>query len=403
MSGFFNEIEVDKRPLHLGESSCKQCGLSSKVTSPKMPYSGECRKGIYIVSEVPTKTEDATGRQFSGTSGTYLRDILNEYGLDLNRDCRYGYAVRCKTPECSSISDYIKACQPSLLKDISEYKPKLVLLLGAGAVRSFILPRVSLNKSTEIKTWRGFCIPDQEYKAWLCPSYAPGMINFERKDALSLIVMKDLTNALEHLDKPILDYAKYLSKVTQLTSNDDIIRVLTEFSHGDALVAFDYEATGLKLYRSGHRIISCGIARGKECYAFMYNDALFEAWRTFLKSETPKTVAHAPYEQHASKVMFKTWVNNLVHDTVLAAHVLDNRSGISGLKFQTYVNFGIADYDSNMKAYKSATDKEQALMGSHAFNRMERAPVKTILTYNGLDALWTLKLAVKQMRIIQSW
>jgi len=93
-------------------------------------------------------------------------------------------------------------------------------------------------------------------------------------------------------------------------------------------------------------------------------------------------------------------VQNWGFDSMLAAHILDNRTGISGLKFQTYVNFGIIDYDSDINQYLKATRD-----GANSFNKVRELAEtergrKKLLTYCALDSLYEYRLATKQMNLI---
>jgi hypothetical protein len=85
-------------------------------------------------------------------------------------------------------------------------------------------------------------------------------------------------------------------------------------------------------------------------------------------------------------------------DTMLAAHVLDNRPGISGLKFQAYVRYGIGGYNTEVKPYLESPGKN-----GNAHNRIEEL-IKTatgrqrLLVYCGMDALLERRLALDQMK-----
>jgi hypothetical protein len=79
------------------------------------------------------------------------------------------------------------------------------------------------------------------------------------------------------------------------------------------------------------------------------------------------------------------------------AHILDNRRGITGLKFQTYVNFGVTDYDSEISGYLESKDDSA---GANGFNRIEefiqKFGIEPVLTYCGLDSIFGFKLTQLQ-------
>jgi len=78
--------------------------------------------------------------------------------------------------------------------------------------------------------------------------------------------------------------------------------------------------------------------------------------------------------------------------------VIDNRSGISGLKFQAFVGFGVLGYDNEVSPYlKSKYSNEP--------NRImelvqDRESFRKLLIYNGIDSLMEFRLALRQMEEI---
>ena len=109
-------------------------------------------------------------------------------------------------------------------------------------------------------------------------------------------------------------------------------------------------------------------------------------------------IAHnLKFENLWSSIKLKQPVNGWIWDSMLFAHIEDNRQGITGLKFQVYVNFGIIDYDSEIAPYLDSKSKD-----GNAFNRIKeliktREGKEKLLTYCGLDALYGHKLAMRQM------
>jgi hypothetical protein len=88
-------------------------------------------------------------------------------------------------------------------------------------------------------------------------------------------------------------------------------------------------------------------------------------------------------------------------DSMLAAHILDNRPGITGLKFQSYVHFGIVDYNSDVSAYIHSTSKS-----GNEFNSLDKLVQKPmgkdkLLKYCGLDAIHEYRLALLQQEVME--
>ena len=111
-----------------------------------------------------------------------------------------------------------------------------------------------------------------------------------------------------------------------------------------------------------------------------------------------KLAANIKYEDTWTEEILGTTVQGWVWDTMQAAHILDNRTYISSLKFQTYVHFGVIDYDSHMKEFLTSDKKGEH--GCNEFNRIDEAPIKDTLIYNGLDSLYELRLANLQRRLM---
>jgi hypothetical protein len=107
------------------------------------------------------------------------------------------------------------------------------------------------------------------------------------------------------------------------------------------------------------------------------------------------------YEHAWSLIKLKTQVENWDWDTMLMAHILDNRPGITGLKFQTYINFGVIDYSNEIAPYLSGLDEKNG----NSLNRIEEL-IKTesgkekLMKYCALDSIFEYRLAALQKNII---
>lgn len=88
-------------------------------------------------------------------------------------------------------------------------------------------------------------------------------------------------------------------------------------------------------------------------------------------------------------------VSRWVWDTVLAAHVLDNRQGIAGLKFQSFVTLGVPAYDESISEFLKAS-------GNSRLNLVrQEVDLRQLLTYGGMDALATILVAREQRKAMR--
>jgi len=161
------------------------------------------------------------------------------------------------------------------------------------------------------------------------------------------------------------------------------------------LVGMDFETTGLKPDAEGHRIVSCAVATPKKAVAFtLGTDPSVKALLVALIRDTEirKAVWNLQYEQRWSKKLLGHWIARIGWDGLLASHVLNCYPGTCSLKFQTYVRLGIVNYEAGIGQYFKTKDSDS----SNALNSIHKAPVDTLLLYNGLDALFTVWLAQRQ-------
>jgi hypothetical protein len=137
-------------------------------------------------------------------------------------------------------------------------------------------------------------------------------------------------------------------------------------------------------------------------YAFMLTKAIIPMIIEFLSSDVAKIASNLKFEHTWSEVCFGVEVQNWFWDTMLAAHVLDNRSHISGLKFQTFVNFGVFGYDAEVSPFLKGVEKKNA----NSLNRIDEL-IKTesgrqkLLIYCGMDSLFEYRLAMIQHNKLQ--
>ena len=101
------------------------------------------------------------------------------------------------------------------------------------------------------------------------------------------------------------------------------------------------------------------------------------------------------YEDNWLNVLHDIRVNPWAFDTMQAAHILDNRPGITSLKFQAYVRFGVLGYDEEVDPYLKAKSSNEVNRIMELVNSPEG--FRKLMLYNGIDSLMEYRLALKQM------
>lgn len=393
MKGFFDKKETQSVSRPDGKTySCISCGLMKDSTTPKMKPKGSFAKGILNIGVSPNQQDDLHGSPFTGKRGRYLKTALQKHGIDLWEDCLNLNAVNCL---CEKPTPYqLNCCRKSVLQTIKEYQPSVILLHGEAPTVSVIGHRWKQDFGN-IQKWRGWTIPDEEMNAWLCPMLdLDTVITFGEQ--YETIWQQDLTNALSRVNAP---FPKYKKPVI------DVIEELRELdSITGGMVAFDYETTGLKPHAPGHQIISTSVATStNHVYVFMMPEDLKQTrpFRRLLRDLNVGKIAQNMKFEHAwSLVKLGVEVRHWIWDTMQATHIFDNRPGITGLKFQTYVQFGVIDYSSDVAPYLQSAQQD-----SNGINRiMELVNTKEgrekLLKYCALDSIYEYRLAEMQMDTI---
>jgi len=408
--GFFTDQQIEKgsqRYVDLDDTGphCKECGLFKHARSPRMKYTGEGRLKALAIGEGPGEHEDQLGKQFikHAQAGGYLWRELGLHKLDLDRDFWKVNAVNCRpmtsgkwgkvknrAPEKSEL----RYCRPIIEQTIRELQPRFILLMGGKAVESFYIDHF---KEASISRWRGLHIPDLRYNLWVLPLFHPSYITRDKDNAnLTSQYSRDITNAVNFIqgsvDPTPVDYGK---KVRSLFNYHDVLSLLDRIiQHPPERMEFDYETTGLKPFRPGHKILSMSLCFDEqEAYSFpvQYRNHWNRKEYAQIKTRIRKVLRHHMISKEAHNMKFEdVWtseimgveVENWGWDSMIAAHIIDNRRYFTKLKFQTYVNFGFYPYDKPVQKY----------IKGFPFNKMEKCPLDDLLHYGGLDSLFGFML-----------
>jgi uracil-DNA glycosylase family protein len=145
-------IRPDQQPEHLGQ--CRRCMLWEAATQA-VPGAGPHHAPLMLVGEQPGDQEDLQGKPFVGPAGALLDKALDEAGVDRSRvyvtnavkhfkwEPR-GKRRMHKTPAQREVD----ACHYWIERELAEHDPKVVVALGATALKSVLQkPTVKLQAS----------------------------------------------------------------------------------------------------------------------------------------------------------------------------------------------------------------------------------------------------------------
>jgi DNA polymerase-1 len=406
--GFFSNNELvkkTKKEIDIDQLNpdCGKCGLYKNCIHPKIKYTGEGKKEILIISDYPGKQEDEFGIHLVGENGDFLKKELKRIKISLHKDCWKIAAVNCSPPLRTIPSHkHLKCCYPMVQQTILKLKPKVIILLGNIAVTSLFGEDFS-NRT--ILRWRAHQIPDEKFKCFILPLFAPYQLIKQAKDKnLQATFRRDLKRINVCLKKSFEESINYEQYVTILQDFKRVKTLLKRILKRKQTISFDYETTGLKPHRNGHKIVTIGVSVSPtKAYAFPFDFKSFwtkkelheikSLWHKIIADKDIKKICHnIKFEDSWSAIRIGSRIQKIHWDAMIAQKIIDNRAASTGLKFQTFIRYGVRPYDKTIAPFLKAKGE---------FNTVEQAPLKDLLIYNGLDCIFTHMLYKDQKSYLE--
>lgn len=376
--GFFDDDEISATV-----KGCGDCPIQHKVHCKDFCGLINPRARILIVDEHPWSSQIEADDWDVGSHASWLLKTLRECGINQG-NASFVHAKRC----CHS--DYSEQCVSRLINDIVTLKPRVVMLCGDQSIQAIIGKKFPSLCATSIV--QGYVIPEQEYKCFVVPNY--GSKHFDiigRNPAIDTLFRKNVNRCLEYSRREFTPYTPIDCRV--VSSIDDVSRYLARARK--EIVAIDFETTGLKPHRKGHKVLTVGLGFADVAVAFVVTDDNKAMIADYLACSSPKLIYNLSFECLWAKVFFGVTINNIVADVMLQAHLLDGKTGILSLDKQVYLHFGIASWDAFGREKASCEQGH----GANSFNRLEavvkHGDVHSLLKYNAMDCAATMMLYQK--------
>lgn len=349
-----------------------------------MPVYGQGRKKILVLGEAPGKDEDEQGRPFVGKSGEYLRRALGECGINLDKDAWTTNALICRPPRnATPDNDQIGYCRPNVLNALDEVKPNVVITLGRVALVS-LLKGIWTDDVGPMERWAGWKIPHEKF--WICPTYHPSFLLRMENRLMDRLFNAHVEAAFDLEPPPALRQPN----ISVLYNPDEIEQHLKEIDEEEDWTSVDYETNCLKPEYPKAEPVSFAVGNQRRNISYPLNKTTLVLTGEFLRSKkTRKIASNIKMEERWTLSLFGHGVRNWGWDTMLAAHVLDNRQGICSLKFQSFVKLGFPSYNTVIEPYLGSPD------GSH-YNRIKEISMDTLLKYGAMDVFLETWLAEVQ-------
>jgi DNA polymerase len=133
----------------LRASACSKCGLHQGRTHIVVDR-GNPNASVMTIGEGPGENEDKEGRAFVGRAGQLFDKIMSAVGIDTDRDMLIANVVKCRPPENRSPrAEEAAECLPYLKRQMELVRPKIVLLLGATALKHIDKTKTSFQMAEE--------------------------------------------------------------------------------------------------------------------------------------------------------------------------------------------------------------------------------------------------------------
>jgi len=173
-------------------SACRNCTLCEQ-RNRTVPGQGCPHPEIVFIGEGPGADEDREGLAFIGTAGQLLTRMIEAMGLA--RDAVWiGNIVKCRPPgNRTPLPEEMATCMPFLKAQLALLQPKVIVCLGATAVKGLLETQSGITKLRG--RWQAFQGID------VMPTFHPAYLL--RKPAAKREAWEDLQAVLHRLGKPV--------------------------------------------------------------------------------------------------------------------------------------------------------------------------------------------------------
>lgn len=171
--------------------NCKNCPLADSRHNAVIGM-GNPNADVMFIGEGPGHDEDMTGLPFVGKAGQLLDKMLA--AINIHRDKVYiANIVKCRPPQNRTPQESeALQCLPYLRQQVALIKPKIIVCLGATAVRYVIGNNVRITKDRGV--WY------EKKGVYILPTYHPAALLYdESKKRESWEDLKKLRAMIEEL------------------------------------------------------------------------------------------------------------------------------------------------------------------------------------------------------------
>lgn len=359
---------------------CLECKLYTQTTHGHPSNARGAENPDYlIIGEAPGTSEDEQGFFFVGPSGKKLEEWIQITGLDYSKT-RFENVVRCIPRNGSSVrpptDKEIDLCKNFLFYEIARLNPKLLITVGASALKVFT-PYKSITRARG-KTYQ-WEHPFTKQKFTVLPTIHPAAV-LRGNATYETLIIQDLSHARELITgtKDVVDYRMimsvdelmmWLAETEYMLNQKEVpyISVDTETHPG-----LDPWADGAKLLcwslsRKAKEAVCVPLAYSKGPFVgdYLLQEAVKKLMREFL-FKVPVVGHNIKFDYKWSSVHAQAPMPNMIFDTIQAAWHIHGDTIPKDLEYLASTYAGMYSHKAEMHAALAALPKGQRFMDNVA-------------------------------------
>lgn len=390
------------RPLLKAELECTNCKLHATCRfTNKMDVWGSKNPTFLFVGEAPGETEDVEGVPFIGRAGAILRDIIREIGF---KDSEYAIVNSCRCwpgPKNPTPKDpEIRACRPYLIDDIERLNPKVIIMLGATALKA-------VSNKSGITKLRG-TVWEKDGRFYV-PTFHPSATFYDKEKLRDIIDDIEKAYVLPNQGIPEPEDVNW----AVITDFDDVVRVFDLIKDQKDL-AFDYETNTNLSWEDGAQILTAGYCweEGTAVSIPVYHREsgftpeqqqaiidMIDALHRYRKENGLYMMAYnAVFDIMFGKVAHGISEPLLGDDPYIGHHCINEEMSKPSLSQLTWMYLPIGGYDNELLEMKKENPK---LYDPKRGGNYGNFPLNILGYYNAGDVDATLRLAHKFEEILK--
>jgi len=173
--------------------ACTKCEELARCRKNVVFGVGNIHAELMFVGEAPGADEDEQGEPFVGRAGQLLTKIIEAMGFQRS-DIYIANVLKCRPPQNRTpLPDEMNNCRPYLLEQIDAIQPKVIVALGATAVRALLDVELGITKMRG--NWYTF------HNTPIMPTFHPAYLL--RNPPAKREVWEDMKTVLTKLGRPI--------------------------------------------------------------------------------------------------------------------------------------------------------------------------------------------------------